>query len=114
MVFMIRLLASSAMLAGEENMTVCGPLLPTCSGDCKTYSVPLDHCFAPPKLFPGDPQWGNENILDHCNATHLSRSFFAEDDTACSRRTDGFVVPVNECIGPFGVPRPWGIFTCSP
>ena len=116
----LHLLMSSAMLTRalaetlNENMTVCSPTSRCAPGDCKTYSVPLDHCFAPRKLFPGDPQWGTDSILDHCNSTHLSRSFFAEEDTTCKVKIDGFVVPLGECIGPFGLPRPWGTFTCSP
>ena len=51
-----------------------------CSGDCKTYEPPLD-------AWPGDPQWGTERVLervmDRCNATHISRSFFAAIDVNC-------------------------------
>ena len=92
-----------------EHMTVCKS---RCSGDCKTYAPPLNACYNPPSLWPGDPQWGTERILDRCNATHVSRSFFAATDINCKTRTDGFDLPLGECFGPFGKPRPWGSFTC--
>jgi len=94
----------------SQNVTVCKA---RCSGDCKTYEPPLDACYNPAALWPGDPQWGTDRILDRCNATHISRSFFAATDVNCKTRTDGFELPLGECLGPFGKPRPWGTFSCS-
>jgi hypothetical protein len=107
-------LVTIATAAASQNMTVCKTL---CSGDCKTYEPPLDACYNPAALWPGDPQWGRamDRVLDRCNATHLSRSFFAATDVNCQTRTDGFALPLGEClhIWGFGKPRDYGIFTCS-
>ena len=92
------------------NMTVCKT---RCTGDCKTYAPPLNACYNPPTLWPGDEQWGTERVIDTCNATHISRSFFAAMDVECTTRTDGFDLPLGVCLGPFGKPRPWGTFACS-
>ena len=70
----------SMMLNGSANMTVCAV---RCSLDCKTYRLPLMQCFSPPRLFPGDPQWGAEDVKDTCNGTHLHRTFFASGDNSC-------------------------------
>eukprot|EP00041_Stephanoeca_diplocostata_P002316 m.25464 g.25464 ORF g.25464 m.25464 type:complete len:1144 (+) comp13183_c0_seq5:141-3572(+) len=96
-----------------ENMTCCKG---ECVHDCKTYVIPLHTCFSPRALFPGDEQWGTDDIRDECNATHLIRSFFTSTDGTCSSGgspDNSFVVPLGECVGPFGKPRPWGSFTCS-
>lgn len=93
-----------------ENMTVCTG---HCVGDCKTYGIPIGHCFSPAKLFPGDTQWGTDDVLDTCNRTHLTRSFYNSSNGLCIGRNSGFDLPLLECIGPFGKPRPWGEFSCS-
>lgn len=97
----------------RENMTVCGPLAKCNPGDCKTYHPPLGACYSPPVLWPCDIQWGSSDTLDTCNATHISRSFYASTDGSCTTRTDGFQLPLHECVGPFGKPRPWGQFSCE-
>eukprot|EP00586_Coscinodiscus_wailesii_P023797 CAMPEP_0172502152 /NCGR_PEP_ID=MMETSP1066-20121228/157160_1 /TAXON_ID=671091 /ORGANISM="Coscinodiscus wailesii, Strain CCMP2513" /LENGTH=46 /DNA_ID= /DNA_START= /DNA_END= /DNA_ORIENTATION= len=28
----------------------------------------------------------------------------------CEDRTDKVMIPFNQCVGPFGDPRPWGTF----
>jgi hypothetical protein len=50
-----------AQRVGEENMTVC---VDKCVGGrgCKTYIIEFDKCFSPPKLWPGDEQWGEFDI----------------------------------------------------
>ena len=86
-----------------------------CDSDCKAYTLPVSQCYSPPKLFPGDPQWGAFDVLDVCTAAGtLNRSFYASKDGSCSKRTDGFDLPLGECVGPFGKPRPWGKFACEP
>ena len=96
-----------------ENMTLCGPTEPPCGVDCKSYSVPLSRCFSPSKIFPGDAQWGPFDIFDVCDGRRVSRSFYSSTDGSCRNRTDGFVIPTNQCVGPFGKPRPWGTFQCG-
>ena len=96
----------------RENMTVCGPD-DGCSSNCKSYSIPLSSCFSPPALFPGDAQWGTTDVVDTCTATHLHRAFYASEDGSCTNQTDSFTLPLHECVGPFGKPRPWGYFSCG-
>ena len=111
---MITVAMGSAALM-QTNMTLCGPTRPLCSSDCKTYMVPVSTCYSPAILFPGDVQWGKWDVIDTCDGHHLNRSFFATMDGSCGgERTDGFVVPLNECVGPFGKPRPSGTFACQP
>ena len=95
-------------------MTLCGPAAPPCSTDCKTYEIPLSKCFSPPVLFPGDRQWGRYDVFDVCHGHYLNRSFFSSTNGSCFNRTDGFVLPLHECVGPFGNPRPDGFFSCTP
>ena len=99
-------------MAAVETMTLCGPL-DHCNSDCKSYTVPLNRCFSPPVLFPGDPQWGASDVFDTCNATHIHRTFFASTDGTCDNSTSGFTDPLHQCVGPFGKPRPWGSFFCG-
>ena len=104
--------ALGAPASRVENMTLCNDHCH--SDDCLSYAVPLGECFSPPQLWPGDPQWGEHDVLDACvNATHFSRTFYASLDASCARETGGFVLPLRECIGPFGKPRPWGVFNMS-
>ena len=93
-------------------MTLCGPL-DHCNSDCKAYTLPLARCFSPAVLFPGDPQWGKSDVLDTCNTTHIHRTFYASADGTCENSTSDFAVPLNQCVGPFGKPRPWGTFSCG-
>ena len=91
------------------NQTVCAE---GCRSDCATYVLPTSRCYNPVRLFPHDSQWGAADIVDELvNLTHLNRSFFASDDVTCQHRTDGFMVPLDVCVGPFGKPRPTGSFT---
>ena len=95
--------------AGHENMTLCEG---KCSNGCKTYSIPLDTCFSPSSLWPGDKQWGDTDVYDECNKSFLIRTFFSSQNGSCLEETDRFVLPLNTCVGPFGRPRPWGKFEC--
>merc|ERR1719272_2140380 len=97
-----------------ENMTLYGPT-GKCHGDNdpKTYLIPLEQCFSPAQLFPKDPQWGTSDTLDSCNRSHITRQFFGTVDGTCKGPvTSSFTLPLHECVGPFGKPRPWGSFSC--
>ena len=49
-----------------------------------------------------------ENFDD---ASSFKRTFFRSKDSSCRDPTDEFdALPLNECIGPFGEPSPWGRF----
>ena len=42
----------------------------------------------------------------------LTRAFYATKDGSCGgSATDNYDLPVDTCLGPFGKPRPWGVFT---
>jgi len=83
-----------------------------CDGnDCRTYSTPLATCYSGQSLFPNDPSWGDVDFLDAVVDGTLKRTFFRTNDSTCRDATDEFSLPLNECIGPFGPPRPWGQFS---
>lgn len=92
------------------NMTLC---LDKCAGeDCKTYITPLDVCYSSSLLFPNDPSWSGKDLRDAIvgQTQTLVRTIFDTEDGTCHGSDDGFSIPLNECVGPFGKPRPWGIF----
>ena len=44
-------------------------------------------------------------------SSSFKRIFFLSKDSSCLDPTDEFdALPLNECVGPFGDPRPWGRF----
>lgn len=81
--------------------------------------TPLDECFNGQSLFPQDPSWGDVNILDVLwNKETLRRRMYSTSTTRSGSSncpndavSDDFMIPLNECVGPFGEPRPWGTFT---
>jgi hypothetical protein len=96
--------------------TLCGD---KCKTHCKHYQTPLSTCFHGASLFPDDPSWNTSaSIFDApINATHFQRDFY-EHGRSISHPcqglpTDGFTLPYDICLGPFGVPRPWGTFHLS-
>jgi hypothetical protein len=88
-----------------------------CAHDCKVYRTPLSECYSPSALFPGDEQWGAFDVFDVLDRTagndNFSRTFFNSTDGTCRGQTDGFTLPLRQCVGPFGAPRPWGTITQS-
>lgn len=112
-----------------------------CSRDCIAYRTPLNSCYNGAKLFPGDPSWGEFDVLDRVDDQILGglrpsrygegeleldaeyepfwgdgsfgRYFYATTNGTCGGDpTDSFEdLPVGECVGPFGAPRPWGAFS---
>ena len=100
--------ARKSAMASHENMTLCHD---RCESGCKTYAVPLSKCFSPPRLWPDDPQWGSHDVRDDCiNSTYFRRTFFKTSDGSCGNKSSGFELPIGACVGPFGKPRPWGVF----
>jgi hypothetical protein len=96
------------------NMTLCNDF---CKNGCISYRTPLGTCYNPQEMFPGDPSWGDGDILDNKvtfsnGQVTFQRTFYSSDDATCSTGTppDAETLPLNECVGPFGAPRPWGIF----
>jgi hypothetical protein len=92
------------------NSTLCKR---RCVDDCKAYVTPLGQCFNGQSLFPDDPSWGVYDIADVVLSTDsFSRQFFGSKDGNCTHApTDSFILPIHECVGPFGAPRPWGYFS---
>lgn len=109
-----------------------------CSAECKLYETPLNKCYNGQDMFPGDPSWGKYDVLDTylCRGivsvgtvlvagralgargvddspcTSFTRTFYASKGSTCQDKTDSFdSVPLKECIGPFGEPKPWGLFS---
>eukprot|EP00978_Attheya_sp_CCMP212_P035555 scaffold155359_cov52-Attheya_sp.AAC.2 len=92
-----------------------------CSDDCVTYETPLNTCFNGEILFPNDPAWGKYDIFDRPmkdgSDTQFHRYFFTTTDGTCEGNSqkdppsdDIYTLPLEECVGPFGEPRPWGSF----
>ena len=91
------------------NMTLCKD---KCTSDCKTYITPTNECFNSGELFPKDPSWSGLDILDVVICQTLVRTIFDSADGSCkSSDSDRFQIPLEECVGPFGQPRPWGTFS---
>jgi hypothetical protein len=103
----------SAML----NMTLC---VDECRNDCKSYITPLSRCYNPQTLFPNDPSWSPNDVSDTVICQTLTRRIYSKSSNGTCRRHDDdddddqFVIPLNECVGPFGRPRPWGTFRLVP
>jgi len=83
-----------------------------CAGsDCKVYHSPLSTCYSGQERFPNDPSWGDIDFYDEIvGGESLKRTMFASNDGTCVDETDSFSLPLHECVGPFGKPRPWGQF----
>ena len=85
-----------------------------CNGsDCQSYLTPLSVCYNGQSLFPNDPSWGDVDFMDEIVDGMLERSFFRTNDGTCTDETDNYSLPLEECVGPFGKPRPWGKFSLS-
>ena len=77
----------------------------------QTYAVPLSKCFSPPRLWPDDPQWGSHDVRDDCiNSTYFAAPSLKRRWLACGNKSSGLELPIGACVGPFGKPRPWGVF----
>jgi hypothetical protein len=76
-------------------------------------------CYNGAQLFPNDNNsWGPYDILDarilidENDNTVFRRTFYSSQNGSCrDMPTDEYDLPLNECVGPFGKPRPWGIFS---
>ena len=92
----------------------------TCLANCTQYLSPVKKCYNGQNLVPSssDNPFGAQDILDEVihnrNAPPkaFKRLFFDSTNGSCSGKiTDSFnYIPLNECIGPFGPPRPCGTF----
>ncbi|GMH54982.1 hypothetical protein TL16_g08828 [Triparma laevis f. inornata] len=102
---------------GVETMTLCLNCSNTdgCESDSSPleFEVPVDTCFSPTELYPdaGDV-WGEYDILDTCNERGVKRVIFDSKNGTCLNATDTYILQYDKCLGPFGAPRPWGVFEC--
>lgn len=112
---------SIVMLAPARNLHLTTTLCQDyCKTGCISYVTPFDECYNPQKIFPSDESWGNEDVLD-ANVTFsasstitFDRTFYATLDGTCGGTAESQTLPLNECVGPFGAPRPWGKFEFLP
>jgi hypothetical protein len=126
---MLRLLSILLFLSGQSdakqdedallptkpslNMTLCTD---KCTGDCQSYITPVSKCYNSGALFPNDPSWSGLDVLDTVICQTLVRTIFSKSKNASCTVSDDdsddrFQIPLNECVGPFGAPRPWGWFS---
>jgi hypothetical protein len=101
--------------SAKLNMTLCTG---RCNGDCVSYTTPLSTCYSPSSMYPDDPSWSEFDIWDMIQfdpklGKALRRMIFPSQDGTCHDAedpSDVFLIPLDECVGPFGQPRPWGVF----
>lgn len=106
--------------ADFETMTLCLNCtradLCALDSDPLTFAVPVGTCFNPRVEFPdasGDV-WGDYDVLDACGERAVTRRFFASANGTCAGEpTDSYELEYDTCLGPFGAPRPWGVFECT-
>jgi hypothetical protein len=103
------------------NMTLCEDKCDL-GTNCKSYLTPLDECYNAGTLFPDDPSWSGRDVFDSVICQTLIRNIFGSSSSngtaSCVPSPDNhgdggddrFLIPMNECVGPFGQPRPWGYF----
>lgn len=79
---------------------------------CVRYITPVVKCYNGQSRFPNDTSWSVYDIRDtvKSNRTTFVRKIYFSKDGSCRNQTDIFVLPFDECVGPFGKPRPWGTF----
>ena len=87
-----------------------------CESNCVMFDTPTDECFSAHQLFPNDDSesWSEFDIFDSVSndPTFFQRTIYASIDGSCGGlATDVFTIPLDECVGPFGPPRPWGNFS---
>ena len=87
-----------------------------CESDCVIFDTPTDECFSAYQLFPNDDSesWSVFDIFDSVSndLTFFQRTIYGSIDGSCGGlAADVFTIPLEECVGPFGPPRPWGNFS---
>ena len=104
---------STMMMNRMLNMTLCSDKCENYE-NCKSYITPINVCYSSSILFPNDISWSGKDIHDTIICQTLIRNIYDTDNGTCRRQDDNndnkFLIPLNECVGPFGVPRPWGTF----
>jgi hypothetical protein len=97
------------------------------------YETPINSCFNGASLFHHSVDWGDVDIYDEISPSLLlssssddhdhptpppppllsllTRRFYASDNSTCNDLVDTYELPLDECLGPFGKPHPWGRFS---
>jgi hypothetical protein len=81
-----------------------------CSEDCVDYKTPVEICYNPLVLFPGDPQWGPYDIKDTLRNQTLTRTFYLSQNGSCIGEAESAEIPLHTKVGPLGDPRSCGVF----
>jgi hypothetical protein len=104
----------TTMMNMTLNMTLCGDKCENYENNCKSYITPINVCYSSSILFPNDISWSGKDIHDTIICQTLIRNIYDTENGTCRRQDDNddnkFLIPLNECVGPFGLPRPWGTF----
>lgn len=103
----MRILATNGLTLPSVVLKVCAK---DCSQDCVEYKTPVEMCYNPLTLFPGDPQWGPYDIKDTIDKGGVKRTFYLSQNGSCLGEAESAVVPLGVKIGPMGQPRSCGIF----
>ena len=98
---------SNGLTIKSLTLTVCRK---NCSEDCVDYQTPVEACYNPLRLFPGDPQWGPYDIRDTVDKQTLRRTFYLSQNGTCLGEAESADVPLQTKVGPMGDPRGYGIF----
>ena len=122
------LAASSKAELQYERMTVCADCTDRTDGASAicangttaalTFRIPLNECFNPRKQWPGEDGkavWGKGDVRDTCvlDCSKVIRRLYSSENGTCSGNVSRLVLPTGPCLGPFGAPRPWGVFSCG-
>jgi len=109
----------------QENRTLITTLCTDkkCSENCTHYDSPVSQCYNGKDLSPSTfddnttNPFGIYDIVDDVIITNydpmaFKRLFFGSTNGTCAGNvTDSFnYIPLDECVGPFGPPRPCGTF----
>lgn len=65
---------------------------------------------------PDDDNWGSNDIKDVCGSdgSSMTRYLYNSDNGTCTGGISwNMSLPLGVCVGPFGPPLPWGVFTCE-
>lgn len=80
-----------------------------------SYETNLEDCYNGASLF-NDEDWGDFDIFDAVASDDedifvLHRTFYDSNSSVCEHPVDYYILPIDECVGPFGKPHPWGRFS---
>jgi len=114
---------TASSIAGRDTPIILNTTFCTdkCFGDCVHFLTPAGQCYNGQNMFDGeDNPFGEHDILDQTiknsvGIVGIKRDFYQSTNGTCSGGiTDSFDdIPVDECVGPIGPPRPWCMISTS-